>query len=478
MELTFQTHLSRAIAKLKEGSYFMRTPLFGLHQQQRYGSDMQAVLPVSTSPRLITPLMGTSSRHSAFRRNGALWGQTEPIPTEHVTASRVSPDNVLVGDKSRAVETHEDGHPTTASTNTHTRLAASAVTPAADRNENSPETVAATAVGEPKGNPTEPERTSGNSSKQDEREGLEQSGGRASGRRGVRQRQKKTVVVREVKLAPASKSGTAAAAAVLLTDGSLWWVPDLQVGTWERVTVSVGDAAVADGVTETDFLSSASVSAIAVVGLSPGDHHPGGKKTTASDGGGESVGGKIDGGDRGSGDEVAIVAGRDDGWLMLLSQSPSRPAVDADGRKRHRPPSQPRAWCVRAAWKGHRSRVTAAWAVSDAAQRRSSRSSAGESQAFSAALETSRFSNGCAGGGFDGVLVSAGGDGTVAWWEWACAEESQNMVHTRDSGDMAIPAPRLRMVSWNRHKLAWTERLERTFSGSVGSLTLGDRRPS
>lgn len=394
-----------------------------------------------------------------------MWGQTEPIPTDqHITASPVSPDTVLIGDKSCAADTHEDDHLTTALTTTRTPLAASAARPAADRSENCSKTVAAAGPGGAKGDPTEPEprsnasssrtpfrqQTSGNSSKQEARGGQEQSGGRASRRRGMRQQQKKPAVVREVRLAPPSNSGTAAAAAVLLTDGSVWWVPDLQVGTWERVTVSVRDAAGADGVTETGFLSSAGVSAVAVVGLSPGDNDAGKENATASD--------------RGGGGEFAIVAGRDDGRLFLLSQSRPRPAVDADERKGDQPPSQPHAWHVSAAWKGHRSRVTAAWAISDAALERSPHASAGGSQAFTTALETSRLSKRRDGGGFGGALVSAGAEGTVAWWEWACSKEGLNMVHAGKPGsgceEMTIPAPRPRMVSrirdWRREFSDWS----------------------
>eukprot|EP00752_Nemacystus_decipiens_P003736 g3442.t1 len=385
------------------------------------------------------------------RRSGALWGQTESIPVDrHITASPVSPDTVLTGNKSCAADT-----PST----TLTSLVASAARPAAGRSESCSKKEATAAARNPKGNPlTEPEPSSGTSSsrthfpqqtsdcssEQDERGLREQSGGRASRRRGARRRLKKTAVVREVRLAPPSNSGTAAAAAVLITDGGVWWVRDLHVGTWERVMHSVGDAVVVDGVVEMGFSSSAGVSAIAVVRLSQQENHAEQEQTTASDCGGASVKSKKDGGGRGSGCEFAIVVGRDDGWLFLVSQGRPRPPVDGDERKGDQPQSQ-RTWRVTAAWKGHRSRVTAVWAVGDAARDRR-----GGSQAFTVALETSRLSKRRDGGGVDGTLVSAGADGTVAWWEWACSEEDRNMVHTGHSGsgheEMTIPTPRLRMV--------------------------------
>lgn len=261
-----------------------------------------------------------------------------------------------------------------------------------------------------------------------------------------------------MKLAPPSNSGTGVAAAVLLNDGSVWWVPDLQVGTWEMVTVSVGDAAVANGVAAGGFLSSAGVSVIAVVGLPPGDTYADKEITTSSDRGGESVTGKKDRGGNGSCGEVAIVAGRDDGWLVLLSQGRPRPTLDTDGRTGDSPPSQPRAWRVSAAWKGHKSRVTAVWAVGDDAQNRSPQAQARGSQAFTAALETSRLSKRCVGSMLDGALASAAADGTLAWWEWACSRKGRNMVHDFRSGsgsdEMTMPAPGLRMVSRTRDRLA------------------------
>lgn len=391
-----------------------------------------------------------------------MWGQTQAIPTDqHTTAGPVTPYAASTDDKSAAADTHEDGHPVSTATTTHPPLTASAATLAADRNE----IRSNAAAREPQSNSRESEphsnasssrapfqqQTSG-SSRQDERGGQEQSEGRSSRRRGVRQRQKKPAVVREVKLAPPSNSGTAVAAALLLADGCVWWVSDLQVGTWERVTVAVGDAAVTDGVTKGGLLSSTGVSAVAVVGVVPAEQNRADKgNTTASD-----HGGKKDSGGRGSGGEVAIVAGRDDGWLFLLSQSQPPPLVDADEVRGDQPSSQPRAWRVSAAWKGHRSRVTALWAVSDAAQSRCPRAPAGGSQIFTAALETSRLSNSPSRGGrrgsrFDGALVSAGADGTVAWWEWACFGDGRNKVHGDNTGsgseEMTMLVPRIRMVS-------------------------------
>eukprot|EP00903_Cladosiphon_okamuranus_P013793 g12836.t3 len=399
------------------------------------------------------------------RRRGTLWGHTEPIPTtdQHITAGPFAPDTVLICDKACAADTHEGGHHATASTATHTLPVASAATPAADRNEKCSTPVAAAATGEPTKNPTEPEPSSNarssptpsphqtaSCSNRQERGGQEHSRIGASRRRGVRRRQKKPVVVREVKLTPPFNSGTGVAAVVLLADGSVWWVPDLQVGTWEMVTVSMGDAAVADGVTGGGFLSSAGVSAVAVVGLPPGENYADKENTTSSDLSGERVAGKKDSGGCGSGGEVAIVAGRDDGWLFLLSRGRPRPTVDTDRRTDDLPPSQPRAWRVSAAWKGNCSRVTAVWAVGDAAQSRSLHAPAGGSQAFTAALETSRLSKRCVGGIFDGALVSAAADGTLAYWEWPCSRQGRNTLNDCESGsgseEVKMPAPRLRMV--------------------------------
>lgn len=409
-----------------------------------------------------------SPPHTACRGSGTWWGKTEAIPSDpHIIAGPATPDAVLTGDKGAAVGTRESSHPASAAATTHTPLAANAATPPAGRSENYSEGVTAASPGESKGNPPAPgpasnaslphtppqHQTASHRTQEEEEEaveGQEQSRGRASRRRAERQRQNKPAVVREVRLARRSKSGTAvAAAAVLLADGSVWWVPDLQVGTWERVTVSVGDAEVADGVTEEGLLSSAGVSAVAVVGLSPGPSFADKENTVASDRGGESVAKKLGGGGCG----VAIVASRDDGWLFLLSRGRPLPSVDSDGGRGDQPSSQLLDWRVSAAWKGHRSRVTAVWAVRDASQSRSPRAPAGGAQVFTAALDTSRLSNLPSsrrrhGVRLDGALVSAGADGTVAWWEWASGEEGPSMVHD-GSGceEMTMSAPKLRMVS-------------------------------
>lgn len=433
---------------------------------------------LSTNLPSYANLIKNTSRRTASRRSGALWGQTEALPIDqHNTAGPVAQDTVLVGDRAYAADTHEDSHPAT-----HTPPAASAAAPAAGRSRNCSNTVAAAAAGEPKSNPSwQPEPGSNASSPrtpfqhqtagygtQNVKGGQEQSEGRASRRRGIRQRQKKPAVVREVKLAPMSNSGTVVAAALLLADGCVWWVPDLQVGAWEKVTV--GDAAVIDRVSEGGFLSSAGVSAVAVGGLllPPGQKNANKRDTIAYDCGGESVAGKRDSGGCGSGSEVAIVAGRDDGWLFLLSQSRPPPTTDADGREGDQSSSQPGAWRVSAAWKGHRSRVTAVWPVSDAARSRSPHAPPGGSQVFAAALETSRLSHvsGCkrrSDDRFEGALVSAGADGTVAWWGGACSEETQDMAHDGKSGSgsgaMTMPAPGLRMVRRIRDKLRASKRL-------------------
>ena len=148
-----------------------------------------------------------------------------------------------------------------------------------------------------------------------------------------------------------------------------------------------------------------------------------------------------------------------------------------------RPPRPP--WRVAASWKGHRgSRVTSLWVVNDATSAAASAASVAKTNAscasalgkprgdggasaaaagleqveensipFIAALDTSRLSrpqdDGCPcphGGGaaFDGVLVSAGADGTVAWWEWpGCVEGEDASIF---GGGGRAQAPALRMV--------------------------------
>lgn len=305
-----------------------------------------------------------------------------------------------------------------------------------------------------------------------ERQG-QSSKGEASGRHRLLQH-KKPAVVREVKLAPPVNSATAVAAALLLTDGRVWWVADLQAGTWEKVTVSSGGAgATAEGVAREGCLSSSGASAITVVRL-PENSHAESRKTGRSDREETFVAGADGGGDcgNGSGRGVAIVVGRDDGWLFLLTQrGPTSTEVEdaraesAGCRRRgeqqpQAASSQPRPWRIGAAWKGHRSRVTAIWAIGDASQSDRPMSSslqapAGGSRGFTAALDTSRLCVSTrrgerASGEFCGSLVSAGGDGTVAWWEWACAEQDGGVLHgdalNLPFGEVATRAPRLRMV--------------------------------
>lgn len=408
-----------------------------------------------------------------------LWGQTEAIPgDQHTTAGAVTAYTVLIDDKDCATPTREHGR--SASAGITTPLAASTATLTPDRNEITSVMMAAAAIGEPKINAREPElgsdapstrphfqqQTSGYSSEDENREQTQR--GRSSGRRrGARQRLKKPAVVREVKLTTPSNPGTAVAAALLLADGCVWWVSDLQVGTWERVTVPVDEAAVTNGVTEEGFLSSSGVSAVAVVGSLPRQNHADKENFIASERGGKSVTGEEDSGGCEIGSKVAIVAGRDDGWLFLLSQSQKFHMVDPDEVRSDKTSSLTRAWRVSAAWKGHRSKVTAVWPLSDAARDRSPRASSGESQEFTAAMETSRLSNFPSrrtpgGDRFDGALVSAGAGGTVAWWEWACVGGDRKMAHggkpASGCEQMVMAAPRLRMVGCIRDELALTQR--------------------
>jgi len=181
------------------------------------------------------------------------------------------------------------------------------------------------------------------------------------------------------------------------------------------------------------------------------------------------VAGKGGGGDCGSGRGYAVIVGRDDGWLFLLTRrrSPLTESEEARtesagcrGRGERQPQpasSRPCPWRIGAAWKGHRSRVTAIWAVGDAAQSgRPFNAPEGGSQGLTAALDTSRLRvsterGGRGGGEFCGALASAGGDGTVAWWEWACSEHDGGGVHddtfALSFAEAITRAPRLRMVS-------------------------------
>lgn len=407
------------------------------------------------------------------------WGQTEAIPIDQGTA-------VSTDENTAVAETQENGRPAAAATTplpvTTGPPAASVATLPADKSEKNGEMVAAAAAEESKSTPKEPRSNTASprtpfqqpissDMKHAGRGGQGSSAGGASRRRGDRRRQKPTVV-REVRLVRGYSRTAAAAAALLLADGSVWWVSDLQVGSWQQVTVSAGGAAAADGVTAEGCLSSSGISAIAVVGL-PGQSHAEENPTFGSDSGEKFVTGRKANGGCGRGgvraiSEVAIVAGRDDGWLFLLTQSRSPPTViskanhdvkPADGGGGDRAVSPPRPWRISAAWEGHRSRVTAVWVVGDAAQSRLLIAPEGGPQGFTAALDTSRlFSSSSSGGhGCDqlyGALVSAGADGTVAWWEWARADHAEDVVDDgnpsscrKSGGEMTIRAPRLRMVS-------------------------------
>lgn len=389
--------------------------------------------------------------------------------------------------KSAVPETQEDDHQIPPATDTHTPPATATLPAERNKCRIRVGMVSAEAAWDPKNSLREPKRTSDASSSHTrldrarrqsavgdkeprERKRQGQSNEyQASGRQRQPQ-QKKPAVVREVRLAPRVNSATAVAAALLLTDGRVWWVADLQVGTWEEVTVSASGAeATVDGVAIEGCLSSPGASTITVVRL-PGNAHAESRKTGRNDGRETFVAGTKVGGDCGSGRGLAIVVGRDDGWLFLLTQRRPPPTDVEDssaesaycrGRGKEQPSQQasypPRPWRIGAAWKGHRSRVTAIWAIGDAAQSEGSlHASAGGSRGFTAALDTSRLCvstrRGERGGGeFCGALASAGGDGTVAWWEWACADQDGDVLHgdifSSSFGEVATRAPRLRMVS-------------------------------
>lgn len=410
-----------------------------------------------------------------------LWGQTEVIPIDQGTA--VSTDeNTAVG------ETQENGHPAPVVTTpppgtTGTPPAvASGATPPADTNKKRSERAAAAVNEGPKSNPTEPSsnapspRTPSQQAISGDRRHLRRgrqgpSVGGASRRQNDRRRQK-PAVVREVRLVRGCSRTTAAAAAtaaaLLLADGSVWWVADLHIGSWQQVTVSTGHAAAAGGVTAEGYLSSSGISAIAVVGLLEQIH------TEENSNFGSDSDGKVAAGKKGGrcGHEVAIVAGRDDGRLFLLTQGRTPPTViseanfsdfkpgsAADGGEGGRTASPPRPWRVSTVWVGHRSRVISVWIVGDAAHETPPNAPEGESSGFTAALDTSRLSSssrsgGLCRGGLYGALVSAGADGTVAWWEWARAEDVRDVADggspsscEQAGGEVTACAPRLRMVS-------------------------------
>lgn len=202
----------------------------------------------------------------------------------------------------------------------------------------------------------------------------------------------------------------------------------------------------------------------------------------------------------------AIVVGHDDGWMSLLvppgedppASTPRTPsygfprpltpqdvpagfeeeefvasaeaAVGKDGGESGSIGRSPCPWRVLVSWKGHKCRVTSLWVVQNDDQ--TSRASSVVENAslrvgnprggtvegrgversvppFTAALNTSRLSTrkvpDAVGPMFDGALVSAGSDGSVAWWEWPGVVERGGVFVCEDvSGRM--PAPKLRMV--------------------------------
>lgn len=349
----------------------------------------------------------------------------------------------------------------------------------ADRNERHDEKAAAAVDQGSTSNPTEPssnapsprttpfQQSISGDKKHSQRGGQGLSGGGASRRRDDRRR-RKPVVVREVRLVrgcsrTAATASMATAAALLLADGSVWWVSDLHIGSWQQVTVSAGGAAAVDGVTEGCLLSSG-ISAIAVVELLEQRHAEANPTPFGSDGVAME---NMDGG----GNEVAIVAGRDDGRLFLLTQrrppptvfseanSDVKPGSATDDGRGDRAASPSRPWRVSAAWEGHRSRVTSVWLVGDAAHSRILNAPEGESQGLTAALDTSRLFSSSSSeeqcyGRLYGALVSAGADGTVAWWEWARAEPVGGVADDGSpsscrklGGEVTVCAPRSRMVS-------------------------------
>ncbi|CAM9184864.1 unnamed protein product [Scytosiphon promiscuus] len=362
-----------------------------------------------------------------------LWGQTAAVPETaavDLPSKNITSAGEIAGTEAVA-KPPRGGHPPAAESESARKSAATAAT--------------AAATAELSSNPAKP--VCGG-----------QVRGRSEGRasRHLRRRQK-PAVVREVRLARRVSGTAAPAAALLLTDGSVWWVADLAVGSWQPVTASKAAAGAGQ-----ELLSSFGVSAIAVVKLRQPSYDHTGNTAPLRKGNGEESATRPENDDRcrageaatspersegsggGTGDEVAIVVGRDDGWLFLLTRTDSSlEAASAGSFTQHDKPNEgrvdrrqgqdppttiPGPWTISAGWKGHRSRVTAIWVVGDVAAPRSrtlSTSEGGGSRPFTAALETSRVGNVSTSGGgnddrggFYGALVSAGADGTVAWWDW------------------------------------------------------------
>lgn len=307
-----------------------------------------------------------------------------------------------------------------------------------------------------------------------------------------RRRTKNTAVVREVRLAKSVPG-----AALLLTDGSVWWVADLAVGTWQPVAVSPATILPSngsakqespvedlDGIIEKTSTLNGSVklgkagadaaTGIAADGVLSFDERFRGQSISAitvveirQDGDvvAESNVERISGGND---IEIAIVAGRDDGWLFLLNQSryPSPVKVDrysdkvprTGEKKEENTPPYHHPWRVSTAWKGHLSRVTAIWCVGDSSTASGSAQSDIECvyQPFTAALGTSRLGpSSRATGVVHGALVSAGADGTIAWWEWngdakektaGPAGNSVEICNGSGGRNKEITVPKLRMV--------------------------------
>lgn len=310
--------------------------------------------------------------------------------------------------------------------------------------------------------------------------------GNGQHRRHSSKGRKKPAVVREVRLAANLPGG----AAVLLADGSVWWVADLTVGTWQPVTISPPKYIVApvtdsgrafpeeqhdlmggvegatsengeshartEGTVDAAYEASSAacwtnsgVSSIAVFSIPRSTTAAAGEGDVMSvglNGRGEAVDKHVDGNHPARGnpsdeetrckkDDVAIVAGCDDGQLFVLTQSHQvKRDLSAGGGQTLRCPP-PRPWRVITAWQGHRSRVTATWLVRDGTN---SKIATGHKmtadptcRSFTSAVDTSRLKAPVDGVAVNGALVSAGADGTVIWWDWNCDEE---MTITEDDG--------------------------------------------
>lgn len=433
----------------------------------------------------------------ALRRLATLWGETAALRDPCLGPARPPPGPAAVS---------SDGTTTSNVRKHHGLPASTQFAPLADEPTKTIQKDAALAP-EPSSVETEGHiNTARQSPSAQSRQGMEVNRGRGQGhaaRRAGDRRRPKPAVVREICL---FRDGTRGV--LLLADGTVWWMADLADDTWQPVTappsalvgptlplrnIWVGEESAAcfpgderpseevparagsakqgvdaaDGASLDEVLPSRGVSAVAIVRVprqeaANRDPGPDGSGKRSRTGGGQAD--ALSGEERGT-DELAIVAGRDDGWLFLLTQGalPSGEgatlsvegaagSVEETGDCR----LSLRPWRVRAAWNGHRSRVTSLWVVGDCASIGSARGNATDkaSSSFVAALDTSRLNYPSDVRHAAGALISAGANGTVAWWEWTCVTRRGSLA--AGAKDERVPPPTLRMVRESVHSRRWS----------------------